>query len=265
MCSDDLPITHSQLLADFRALGVELGQVVMLHASYKAVGDVMGGPNVIFQALLDALTPSGTLMMYVGWENLPHLDDMPPDVKQVYYDEHPAFDPKLARAAQWNGILAEVLRTWTGVHRSENPENSMVAVGERAEWLMRDHPMNYGYGVGSPLAKLVEVNGKVLILGAPLDKITLLHHAENIAKMRNKNVVRYQCPILRDDKKVWIEVEDYDTGDPHDDYTFGEIVQAYLSVSKVQQGLVGNAPSYLFDAQDLWKFAIDWLEAHFGQ
>lgn len=237
----------------------------MLHASYKAVGEVMGGPNVIIQALLDALTPTGTLMMYAGWADLPYLENTPQEVRQVYYDEHPAFDPKLARAARWNGILAEVLRTWPEVQRSENPENSMVAVGAQAAWITRDHPLNYGYGAGSPLAKLVEVNGKVLMLGAPLGKITLLHHAENIAKMRHKNLVRYSCPILRDGKKVWIEVEDYDTGDPHDAYTFEEIVQGYLSLNRGRHGTVGNAPSHLFEARDICKFAVNWLEVHFGQ
>lgn len=263
--ADSLPITRSQLVAAFRSLGVQAGDIVMLHASYKAIGFVMGGPNVIIQALIDALTSTGTLMMYVGWANLPDLSDVPLDEKLVYYDEHPAFDPKIARATRWNGILAECLRTWPDVHRSENPENSMVAVGARAAWITRDHPMNYGYGIGSPLAKLVEANGKVLMLGAPLEKITLLHHAENIAKMRHKNVVRYQVPILRNGQKVWIDIEDYDTGDPHGDYTFEEIVQAYLAVNGVRQGLVGNASSYLFDARHIWKFAVDWLESHFGE
>ena len=53
----------------------------------------------------------------------------------------------------------------------------MAAVGAQAEWLTRDHPSDYGYGPGSPLAKLVESGGKVLMLGAPLDTITLLHYA----------------------------------------------------------------------------------------
>ena len=85
----------------------------------------------------------------------------------------------------------------------------------------RDHPSDYGYGPGSPLAKLVESGGKVLMLGAPLDTITLLHYAENRANLRHKAVVRYSYPVLRDGEKVWIDVEDFDTGDPHDDYSFG--------------------------------------------
>ena len=43
----------------------------MLHASVKAIGWIVGGPDVVIQALLDVLGEEGTLMMYVGWEDSP--------------------------------------------------------------------------------------------------------------------------------------------------------------------------------------------------
>ena len=140
----------------------------------------------------------------------------------------------------------------------------MAAVGAQAEWLTRDHPSDYGYGPGSPLAKLVESGGKVLMLGAPLDTITLLHYAENRANLRHKAVVRYSYPVLRDGEKVWIDVEDFDTGDPHDDYSFEGIAQDYLAAGNGRQGKVGDADTYLFDAADLVRYAINWLEERFG-
>lgn len=59
---------HSRrdLTDGFRALGVAPGDVVMLHTSVRAVGDVAGGPDEIHLALKDALTDSGTLFMYAG-------------------------------------------------------------------------------------------------------------------------------------------------------------------------------------------------------
>jgi aminoglycoside 3-N-acetyltransferase len=39
----------------------------MLHASVKAIGWVVGGPDIILEALLDLLTPAGTLMMLVSY------------------------------------------------------------------------------------------------------------------------------------------------------------------------------------------------------
>lgn len=264
MTGDDAPLTRSQLVNAFKALGVEPGHVVMLHASVKSVGKVMGGPDAILQALVETLTPAGTLMMYAGWEDTPDfILDLPPDIRQRYYAEHPPFDPNIARAVRENSILAEFLRTWPGARRSANPEASMVAVGAQATWITRDHPLNYGYGDGSPLAKLIEANGLVLLLGAPLDTITLLHHAEFRARMRHKAIVRYQCPVLRDGAKVWVDVEDYATGEPHDDYTFEGIARDYLASGRGRGGTVGNAPSYLLDA-DLTTFAIHWLEQRFG-
>lgn len=260
-----IPYTHSQLLHDLRALGVAQGQIIMLHSSVKAVGAVLGGPNVILQAVLDALGQDGTLMMYAGWQDIPDdVLELPAEARQTYYDEHPPFDPATARAVRENSILAEFLRTWPGAQRSLNPEASMVAVGADAQQITRDHPLDYGYGPGSPLAKLVEHKGHVLMLGAPLDTITLLHHAENRARMAHKNIVRYQCPVLRDGQKVWVDVEDYNTGEAHADYTFEGIAQAYLAEGRGRQGNVGNAESYLFDAADLVAFAINWLEARFG-
>ncbi|MCC7448846.1 MAG: aminoglycoside 3-N-acetyltransferase [Anaerolineae bacterium] len=262
---DESLVTHSALVRAFQALGVTPGQIIMLHASVKSIGKIVGGPNVIIQALLTVLTSTGTLMMYAGWEDIPDfIADLPQPIQQIYYDEHPAFDPQIARSVREYSILAEFLRTWPGAQRSENPEASIVAVGAQAAWITQGHPLNYGYGVGSPLAKLVELNGHVLMLGAPLDTITLLHYAEFCANMPHKNVVHYQCPVLRDGEKVWIELEDYDTGEPHGDYTFATIAQAYLQANRGRSGKVGNATSYLFDATDLAAFAVHWLENHSG-
>ena len=266
MAADEKTLyTQSQLVGDFQALGVTPGQTVMLHSSVKAVGRVMGGPNVILQALLNALGADGTLMMYAGWQDIPDFVlDLPAENRQRYYAEHPAFDPATARAVRENSVLAEFLRTWPGTVRSQNPEASMVAVGAQAEALTADHRLNYGYGPGSPLAKLVDRQGYVLLLGAPLDTITLLHYAENRAQMRHKNVIHYQCPMLKDGRTVWVDIEDYDTGKAHDEYSFEQITLAYLKLNRARQDQVGDAQSYLFDAADLAGFAINWLEQHFG-
>lgn len=259
------PYTPAHLRADLQALGLEPGRTIMLHTSVKAVGPVMGGPNTILQAVLDVLTPAGTVMMYAGWEDIPDtVHELSPEAQAVYLDQHPGFDPALARAVRENSVLAEFLRTWPGTRRSANPEASMVANGARAEWLTADHALSYGYGAGSPLEKLTQVGGQVLMLGAPLDTLTVLHHAEYRARLRHKRVIRYTCPVLQDGRKVWVEIEDFDTGDPHDEYTFEGIARDYLAQRGARQGRVGDATCYLFDAADLVDFAVTWLEARFG-
>lgn len=258
-------ITKHDLFTSLRGLGVAAGQTVMVHSSMNAVGNVMGGPNTVMQALLEAVSPEGTIMMYLGWEDIPDfVPELPDAQRQLIYAHHPPFDPLTARAVRDYGILVEVLRTWPGSQRSLNPEASMGAVGNKAAWLVQDHPLNFGYGVGSPLAKLVESGGQVLMLGAPLDTITLLHYAENSARFSPKRTVHYSCPIMRDGETVWVEVDDYDTGETHADYEFEQIARDYLASGKGRMAVVGSAPSYLFDAPDLVAFAVAWLEARFG-
>lgn len=266
MTTAQIPYTQPQLVAALQHLGLQAGDMLMLHASVKAVGSLMGGPNIIVHALLETLTPAGTLMMYAGWQDIPDfLDEVPAAVRRLYEDHHPPFDPAIARAVRANSILAQFLCTWPGSRRSANPEASMVAVGAQAAWLTADHPLNYGYGAQSPLDKLVQGGGRVLLLGSPLDSITLLHHAEYLAALRHKVVIHYTCPLLREGEKVWVAIEDFETGEPHDDYTFADIATDYLGTGKGRRGMVGDAESYLFEAGDLTAFAVGWLEARFGK
>ena len=105
------------------------------------------------------------------------------------------------------GMLPEVLRTWPGACRSGHPEASVAAAGAQAQWLCTDHSLQYGYGSGSPLAKLVEGRGKVLLLGAPFETITLLHDSEHMARLPKKRVIRYREPLLVNGAKVWRRLE----------------------------------------------------------
>ena len=211
----------------------------MAHASMRAVGaDV----NDLVRALLDV---AGTVMAYVDWEMA---------------SEDATFDPTTARATRDHGILAETIRAWPGAVRSAHPDAGMSAIGERAAWLVADHPLQYGYGEGSPLDKLVRANGKVLMLGAPLDTITLLHFSEHAARIPDKRVTRYRRRM----QSGIVELEEFDTCDPvhaslPEDF-FAGIANDYLATGKGASGVVGRAKSYAFDAADLHRFAVAWLE-----
>jgi aminoglycoside 3-N-acetyltransferase len=60
--------TKAQLLVQSRQLGLSSGDSVMVHASLRAVGRVLGGPDALIDALMETIGPAGTMMMYVGCE-----------------------------------------------------------------------------------------------------------------------------------------------------------------------------------------------------
>jgi len=263
-------VARQGIAADLMTLGVSSGDTVMLHASVEAIGWIVGGADRIPEAVFDVVGEAGTLMMYVGWDGSPYgvtlgLAELPPALAAVW----PAYDPQTAHAACATSILTEYLRTRSGSFRSSHPEHSFVAVGRLAEELTRDHPLQYGMGPGSPLAKLCEAKGKVVLLGSPLAHLTLLHHAEHLAQVPNKEVARYWAPIVRDGTKLWIQIEEFSTEGclswygPTD--PFEAIVGDYLKQGRGAVGHVGAARSHLFDAADLVEFAVGWIEERLAE
>jgi aminoglycoside 3-N-acetyltransferase len=243
-------VTRGRIAADIEQLGVAAGDVVMLHAAVSAIGWIVGGPDQVLHGVFDALGERGTLMMYVGWDGSPYdvtlgLPALPPELADVW----PAYDPSTAHAVRSWGVLAEVLRRWPGARRSGHPDGSFAAVGPLAEELVADHPLQYGMGEGSPLAKLCEAGGKLLLLGSLLEHVTLLHYAEHVADVPEKGVVHYWAPILRDGRKEWVEIEEFDTNGclpwhgPTD--LFEAIVRDHLQEGRGTVGPVGLEERYV--------------------
>ena len=139
-----------------------------------------------------------------------------------------------------------------------------MAIGARAEWITALHPFQYGYGEGTPFERIVVGGGRVLMLGAPLDTITLLHHAEHKAALPDKRIHRYRRLMPGPDGPVWVAFEEFDTGDPVSarlpSDCFERIARDHLAAGHGRQGTVGLATSFLFDAAELVAFGVRWLE-----
>lgn len=260
------PATRSGLAADLATLGVRPGAVLMVHAGVKALGPVLGGVETVVAALREALGPAGTLVAYAGfYDDYEEQLDVDGRCPAALRDQVPAFDPVASRANPDHGLLPEAIRTTPGALRSANPGASLTALGARADWLTASHPQDYGYGPGTPFARLVEAEGQVLMLGAPLDTITLLHHAEHLADLPGKRIVRREVPFrAADGGTAWRMIEEYDTADPvidglEDDF-FGTIVEAWLATGRGADGRVGQARAVLVDAAPICRFAVEWME-----
>ena len=260
-------LTRADLRADLERLGLRPGDAVLAHGALSKVGRLLNGPDAVIGALLDAVSPGGTVLAYTDWDaRYDELIDADGRVPDRWREHVPPFVPEASRSARDNGVLPEFLRTTPGARRSGNPGASVAALGARAEWFTADHPLDYGYGPRSPLAKLVEVGGKVVMIGAPLDTMTLLHHAEHLADLPGKRVIRYEVPLATADGVEWRTVEEFDTSEPvvdgfADDY-FATIVEDFLASGQGVRGRVGAAESVLVDAQAMCAFAVAWMEKH---
>ncbi|MEU3297692.1 aminoglycoside 3-N-acetyltransferase [Streptomyces longwoodensis] len=265
------PVTRSRISRDLAALGLGDGDVVMFHTRMSAIGYVAGGPQTVIGALQDVVGTRGTLMVTCGWNDAPPYDFVtwPQDWQDALRAEHPAYDPALSEADHNNGRLPEALRRRPGAVRSRHPDASFAALGAAAAELMADHPWDDSHGPGSPLARLTAHRGRVLLLGAPLDTMTLLHHAEALAEAPGKRFVEYEQPLLVQGRREWRRFHDIDSEDGAFDYSavvpegvepFDVIARDMLAAGIGRHGSVGAADSHLFEAADVVDFATAWLE-----
>ena len=258
------PVTRSLLVADLERLGVRQGAIAMVHASLSSLGWVVGGSQTVVEALLTCLGPHGTLCAQASWEDIPFGHATWPDAWRTAYEaESPPFDPQLSAAAPYEGRLAERIRTWPGAHRSANPATGIAAVGARAGELTAAHRLDDGFGPGTPYARIVDAGGQVVLLGAPLRTISLLHHAESIARAP-KRWTTYRLPL----QTGWTAIRELDVWNgayPYDgDAPLGAMAHAALAAGVGRSGSVGAATAHVFPAAALTRFAVAWLERRFG-
>ncbi|WP_030608742.1 aminoglycoside 3-N-acetyltransferase [Streptomyces sclerotialus] len=271
LARSDGPVTRGRLRRDLTALGLTDGDLVMFHTRLSALGYVAGGPGTVIGALADVVGERGTLMVTCGWNDAPPYDftDWPQAWQDALRAEHPAYDPDLSEADHSFGRLPEALRRRPGAVRSRHPDASFAALGAAATELMADHPWDDPHGPGSPLARLVAMGGRVLLLGAPLDSLTLLHHAEALADAPGKRFVDYEQPVMVDGERVWRRFHDIDSEDGAFDYSavvpegqwpFEVIARDMIAAGLGSHGLVGAAESHLFEAGDVVEFGVAWIE-----
>ena len=187
-------MTRSRLIADLNGMGVAEHSAVMVHTSMSAIGWVVRGASTLINAPVSVLGPTGTVMVLTGWEDRPpfHQGEWNNAERTAYLEECPHFDPRVSRAEVAHGPLPEAVRTWPRARHSAHPVDAFASIGADAAWLVSGQSLDEGYGTNSPLARLVKRDGSVLLLGAPLDSVTLLHYAEYLATAGPKRWNEYK-------------------------------------------------------------------------
>ncbi len=223
-------MTRDELAAHLRALGVRRGGVLLVHTSFRAVRPVEGGPTALIEALHDALGPEGTLVM------------------PTMTDGESAFDP--ASTPTWQmGITAELFWRRSGVRRSGHPGGSFAAAGPRAEDICAPQPLSPPHGPDSPVGRVHDLDGQVLLLGVGHSESTTLHLAEALARVPYS--VAHPTVVVIDGQPRTIAIEETD----HCCRGF-VLADGWLREAGLQrEGLVGRAHARLASARDVVHLA----------
>ncbi len=208
----------------------------MVHSSFKSLG--MRDPEEIIAALLSALGEQGTLLM-------PAL---------TYRQEPPHIHDAL-RTPSCVGYLSEYFRTREGTLRSLHPTHSVCAVGSQAEAVLADHWRDTTpCGANSPFNRIMELGGKILMIGCGLRPSTTMHAVEEYALP----------PYLFGPEREYTltDATGHTFQKTYTRHGFAGYWQRYdrmeglLSDSEIRRGQVGDASCHLIEAAALKRVGI---------
>jgi aminoglycoside 3-N-acetyltransferase len=258
------PVTEELLVNHLSMLGLAPGSIVLVHTSLSRLGWVSGGPIAVIRAPQKAVRSYGTLIMpaHSGDYSDPALWEHPPVPTEWWSkirESMPAFDPEIS-PTRGVGVVPELFRTFPDVLRSNHPHVSFSGWGEKAVDLLSNHTLEDSLGEGSPLARLYEADGEVLLLGAGFESNTSFHLSEYRAEYTARERVTLGAPVLVDGHRRWKSFSDvnYNSDD------FAEIGKAFLKSHKqqIRTGKVGMATAYLFRQRDAVDYAVRWIHTH---
>ena len=156
------------------------------------------------------------------------------------------------------GVIPELFRTWPGVTRSDHPASSFAALGPQGEHLTSDHHLEVDLGIRSPIGKLYELDGSVLLLGVGHNNNTSLHLAEYRSTYPGKRYFETGSSVLVDGEQRWVQYEVLDFQD--DD--FEELGKAFDLARNIEICEIGQTEVRLFKQRALVDFAVLWMETN---
>ncbi len=221
-------ITRQLLVDQMRDLGVEPDGVLVVHASFRAVGPIANGPPALIGALHEVLGPSGTLVM--------------PSMTGSRSPE--PYDPARTPTREM-GIVAETFWRMPGTLRSDHPTSSFAANGPRAREITAPQPLSPVHGLESPIGRVYRLGGSILLLGVGHDANTTIHLAESIAQVPYR--IRKWATMLRDGRPERVDFDETD----HCCRNFA-LVDGWLRQRGLQiEGIVGGAMARLVRSKDV--------------
>ena len=158
-------INKQDLISGLRDLGVASGIRLMVHSSLSSFGRVEGAAQTVVDALMETVTPEGTLMMPSFNHEAPFRRGGP-----GYY--HPGETPTI------NGAIPDCFWRLDGVNRSLDPTHPIAAWGKDARRYTEFHHRTLTMGPQSPLGMLGAEGGFGLLLGVGYEVNTYHHVVE---------------------------------------------------------------------------------------
>lgn len=247
-------VSRADIVAALRRVGVENGDLLLVHSALSAFGHIAGGTETVLAALAEAAGPDGTVLLpsfrrsscllngiNKKWEHRPSdvHDDGSPSMRKVVGVLTGAFlrsHPEAPRGAH-------VSHPWTGF----GPKAAEIVLAQR-----RDEPPA---SESSALGAALRLGGKILHLGSPVGHTTFLHYIETRLRLPGLGP-GYYAAREPDGSVGYVYVPNHVPG-PRDWYAKNENARFFRAALarglEIRQTQLGLGTVKLMDCRQLWE------------
>lgn len=232
-------LTFETLVEGFGKLGVEEGDTLLVHSSYKSLGAVDGGPQIVINALEAVLGEEGTLVM-------------------------PAFNFDFNKGTPWDvrstpskmGVLTELVRNDPRAKRVFHPIYSFAILGKHAE-MFGNLRYKSSYGADSVFAYLRKLDAKIMVVGLSYtNSMTFFHHIEEMEGVDYRYLKDFTGQVTDWDGTTRTEtfqmlVRDLDKGVITEVNPMGELME---KAGIIKSAKIGEADVKLMKANEVYEF-----------
>ncbi|MBP3337020.1 MAG: AAC(3) family N-acetyltransferase [Clostridia bacterium] len=243
-----MSVTKNDITKAVKELGIKNGDTILVHSSFKSLGEVDGGAETVICGFLDAIGEEGTLVFPTFVQK---------DFKNAYKTWHLDKESDV-------GYLTNYFRLRKGSKRSDQATHSVAASGKMADELTKTHghtSKRFGsmgdtpFAPDSPWEKMYQKNAKIVMLGVSPLYITFRHYAEYC--------YIEECLIALSNKKEYDEMKERLT-------SFGKkgvwphlhnevLAELYNEKYGEKKSVCGDAELLCFNAKEFTNLAMEHL------
>ena len=241
-------LSKSDLIKGFSEIGIKDGTKLLVHSSLSSFGYVEGGTDTIIDALIESVSPNGTVLV-------PTLTGS----AELSSDNPPTFD--VLNTPCWTGKIPETFRKRKNAKRSYHPTHSVSGIGADVDILIKNHHEDITpCGIKSPYFKLGELGGYVLLIGVGFDVGTTFHTVEELAEVDyHLQKEMTNCIVIKEDgKKMIVRNYLHSYLGPERNFLIMEDIFKEKEIMRYTQ--IGKALIRMFPTKESIEITLDYLK-----
>ncbi|MDN6729882.1 MAG: AAC(3) family N-acetyltransferase [Alkalibacterium sp.] len=226
--------TKTSLVDDLKELNIKKQGTLLVHSSYKSIGDVKGGPATVLDSLSSYMKEGLLVLPTHTWD---------------YINKDNAVFNVLESPSNV-GILTEKFRKRKGIYRSEHPTHSVAALGQDAKgFTENEYRHETPCARASVWGKLLDRKAQILLIGVDLTKNTFMHGIEEWVNTPGRITDTYTdlYSILYSGEKVHVPSRRHCGSSSSEHYW--KVEDLLLEEGAMRKGTFGDASVRILDAE----------------